>query len=74
MTSCYYAAMPTCGSWLQANQLEHESDDSTGDPVTYVCDTNEKDTALQRQIWSTFVTVQGVQECSVPKKCKFLLQ
>ena len=57
MMSYYYALMPTCGSWFKTNQPEHESDGHAGDPVTSVCVTNEKDTALQWQIWSTFVTV-----------------
>ena len=39
------------------NQPEHESDDRSGDTVTSVCVTDKKDTILQRQIWSTFVTV-----------------
>ena len=56
MTSCYPGSTSTRGSWFQTNQPEYESDDRAGDPVTPVCITNEKDTALQRQIWSTFVT------------------
>ena len=57
MTSFYYASIPTHGNWFQTNQPEHEWDDHAGDPVTSVCVTNEKDMALQWQIWSTFVTV-----------------
>ena len=56
MTSFYYASTPIRGNWFQANQPEHESDDHAGDTVTSVCVTNEKDMALQRQIWSTFVS------------------
>ena len=50
MTSFYYASIPTRGKPVPANQLEHKSNDHTGDTVTSVCVTNEKDTALQRQI------------------------
>ena len=61
MMSYHNASTPTSGSWLQTNQPEHESDDCGGDTVTSVCVTNEKDMALQQQIWSTFVTVIVVQ-------------
>ena len=57
MTSFYYASTPTRGSWFQINQPEHESDACAGDTVISVCVTNEKGIALQRQIYSTFVTV-----------------
>ena len=57
MTSFYYGSIPTHGNWFQTNQPEHGWDDHAGDPVTSVCVTNEKDMALQWQIWSTFVTV-----------------
>ena len=57
MTSFYYASIPTCGNWFQTNQLDHELDDRAGDTVTSVRVTNEKDMALQLQIWPTFVTV-----------------
>ena len=41
MTS-YYDSTPTRGIWFQTSQPEHESDDRTGDTVTYVCEvTNE---------------------------------
>ena len=58
ITSCYHVSSPTRGSWCKKTkqnkkQPEHESDDHAGDLVTSVCVTNEKDTAQQRQIWST---------------------
>ena len=53
----YYASTPTCGNWFQTIQLKHKSDDHAGDAVISVSVTNETDTALQLQIWSTFVTV-----------------
>ena len=53
----YYIIIPTCGNWFQTNPLEHESDDHSSNTVSSVCVTNGKDTALQWQIWSTFVTV-----------------
>ena len=56
MTSCYPGSTSTRGSWFQTNQPEHESDDRASDPVSSVCVTNERETALQWQIWSTFVT------------------
>ena len=50
-------SIPTCGKWFQANPLEHESDDPADNTVSSdTCVTNGKDMALQRQIWSTFVT------------------
>ena len=36
---------------------QNKTDDRAGDTVTCVCVTNEKNMALQQQIWSTFVTV-----------------
>ena len=57
MTSFYYATIQTLGNWFQTNQPEHELDDCTGDPVTSLCVTNEKDMALQQQIWSSFISI-----------------
>ena len=50
MASCYYASTPTGVSWFQTNQLEHELGDRAGDPVTFVCVTNDKDVTLKQQI------------------------
>ena len=50
MTSFYDAFTSTRRNWFQTNQAEHESDDSASNAVTFVCVTNEKDTALQWQI------------------------
>ena len=50
MTSFCYASTSTHGNLFQTNQPERESDDRAGDTETYVCFTNEKDMALQRQI------------------------
>ena len=52
-----YASTPKRGNWFQTNQPEHELDYRVGDTVTSVCVTNKKDTALQQEIWSTFVTL-----------------
>ena len=50
--------MPVHNTWqLVPNKSEHESDDHASGTVTSVYITNEKDMALQRQIWSTFVTL-----------------
>ena len=57
MTSFDHIMIPTRGNWFQTNPLEHEFDDSAGNRVTSVYVTNGKDTALQGQIWPTFVTV-----------------
>ena len=57
MTSFDHVMIPTSGNWFQTNPVEHESDDRAGNTVFSLCVTNGKDMALQRQIWSTFVTV-----------------
>ena len=44
--SFYYVSTATRGNWFQANQLEHESNDRTGDTVPSVYVTNKKDMAL----------------------------
>ena len=48
MMSFDHVLIPTRGNWFQTNPLEHESDD--GNTVSFVCVTNGKDMALQRQI------------------------
>ena len=73
MTSCYYASMPTRGSWFQTNQPELESDDHAGGPVTSVCVTNEKDTALQRQVWSIFVTLLWCSKTEITDGTRILV-
>ena len=47
-----YAITPAHGNWFQTNQPDHESDDRACNllNINSVCDTNEKDTALQQQI------------------------
>ena len=40
-----YTIIPTCGNLFQTNQPEHELDDYTGNRVTSVYVTNEKDMA-----------------------------
>ena len=52
-----HVMIPIRGNWFQTKTREHESDDRAGNTVSSVCVTNGKDMALQRQIWSTFVTV-----------------
>ena len=52
-----HVIISTPGNWFQTNTLEHESDDRTGNTVSSVCVTNGKDTALEWQIWPTYVTV-----------------
>ena len=49
--------IPKCGNWFQTNPLEHESSDHADSTVSSGCVTNGKDMALQRHIWSTFVTL-----------------
>ena len=50
MRSFDYAIIPTHGNCFQTNPPGHESDDCTGNTVTSVCVTSEKDMALQHQI------------------------
>ena len=56
MTSFDMLSIPTRGSWFQTNPLEHGLNDHAGNTVFSVCVANGKDMALQRQIWSRFVT------------------
>ena len=67
MTSFDYVIIPTRGNWFQTSPLEHESDDLAGNTVSSVlCVTNEKDIALQRQIWSTFFTAWWFRKTKIP--------
>ena len=52
-------SIPTRGNWFQTNPLEHESDDHADDTVQYLLFVLPmgKDMALQRSIWSRFVTI-----------------
>ena len=52
--SFYCASTTTPVNWFETNQPDHEVDDPASDTVTFVCATNEKDMALQWQIWSFF--------------------
>ena len=73
MTSFHYASTTTHGNWFQTNQPEHESDDSASDRVIFVCITNEKDMALQQQIWSTFVTVLWCSQTKITDRTRILI-
>ena len=61
-------SIPTHGDWLQTNPLEHESDDRADHTVSSVCIANGKDMALQRLIWSTFVTVLWFRKTKIPDR------
>ena len=83
MTSFDHITIPTCGNWFQTNPLEHELDDRAGNTefsvsmVTHtensVCVTNGKDIALQRQIWSTFVTVLWFRKTEIQNRIGVLV-
>ena len=74
ITSFYYASTTTYGNWFQTNQPpEHELDDRGGDTVTSVCVTNEKDMALQWQIWSPSVTVLWCSKTKISDGTRILV-
>ena len=76
MTSFDCVMIATRGNWFQTNPLEQESDDRAGNrvsSVSSVCVTNGKDVALQRQIWSTFVTVLWFHKTEIQNSAGILV-
>ena len=73
MTSFEHIMIPTRGNWFQTNPLEHELGDRAGNTLSSVCVTNGKDMALQRQIWSTFVTVLWFRKTKIKNRAGILI-
>ena len=65
-----------CVAWFsfQLGQCkETESHDRAGNTVYSVCVTNGKDMAIQRQIWSTFVTVLWFRKTEIQNRAGILV-
>ena len=65
-----------CVAWFsfQLGQCkETESHDRAGNTVYSVCVTNGKDMAIQRQIWSTFVTVLWFRKTEIQDRAGILV-
>ena len=71
MTSFDHVMIPTRGNWFQTNL--RESDDRAGNTVSSVSVTNGKDMALQRQIWSTFVTLLWFRKTEIQDRARILV-